>query len=117
MERIKQTYKDLIEEYQGFDKSELQKYNDEPYKYALSTIFRVGHFYMGNFYVYKYAIGQIVATLIADKIMNGDQQTIKRYFNFLSSGSSKNPIETIKLLGIDLYDKAIYTKTFNVVKR
>jgi oligoendopeptidase F len=94
----------------------LKKYDVEPYSYGLSTIFRIGHFYMGNFYVYKYAIGQIVAILIADKIVNGNQDMINRYFDFLSSGSFKSPIETIKLLGIDLYDKKTYVEAFKIVQ-
>lgn len=115
-EKIKELYKNLIEQYQGIPKNELGKYNKEPYSYSLSTIFRIGHFYVGNFYVYKYAIGQIVATLIAKKIVDGDKTMIERYFEFLSSGSSKNPIDTIKILGIDLSDKNTYHEVYKIVK-
>lgn len=116
-EKIKQTYKELISEYQGISKHELKKYDEQPYSYSLSTILRIGHFYVGNFYVYKYAIGQIVATLIAKRIVDGDKTMIERYFKFLSSGSSKNPIDTIKLLGIDLYDQNTYHQVFAIVKQ
>ena len=40
---------------------------------------------------------------------------LKRYFNFLSSGCSLSPLETIKLLGISLTDKNIYIEAKNVI--
>jgi oligoendopeptidase F len=83
----------------------------------LSVIFRIGHFYVGNFYVYKYALGQIVATLIAQKIIDGNQKIIKEYHEFLSSGSSRSPIDTIKLLGIDLYDSKTYEEVATILKK
>ena len=96
-------YKKLIEKYAGLDKF---KKNDEIYQYQYSTIFRIGHFYANNLYVYKYAIGQIVALYIAKRITN--KEMLKKYFDFLASGSSLSPLETINLLGISLTDKNIY---------
>jgi oligoendopeptidase F len=112
-EVIKDLYLEMIDKYQGINAIEKSKISKQPYSYGYSTIFRISHFYAGNFYVYKYAIGQIVALLIADKIYHGDKKTINKYFEFLSSGDSKSPIDTIKILGIDLYDK----KNYQLVKQ
>jgi oligoendopeptidase F len=114
-ENVKKTYLEMIERYQGFDKDMVNKINKEPYIYSLSTILRIPHFYIGNFYVYKYAIGQIVSVLVANKIYSGDKNTLDKYFKFLSSGCSLSPIETIKILGIDLKNKNIYIGVQKIV--
>jgi oligoendopeptidase F len=49
--------------------------------------------------------------------VDGDKTMIERYFNFLSSGSSISPIETIKLLGIDLLDTNTYHQVFKIVQQ
>jgi oligoendopeptidase F len=105
----------MIEKYQGIDKAMQKKMSEVPYSYAASAILRIPHFYAGNFYVYKYAIGQIVAILVADRIYRGDQGMLKKYFTFLSSGSSLSPIETIKLLGVDLNAPDTYQQTKTIV--
>jgi oligoendopeptidase F len=112
-EVIKDLYLKMIDKYQGINSTDRKRFSKTPYSYGYSTIFRISHFYVGNFYVYKYAIGQIVALLVADKIYRGDRKTINKYFEFLSSGDSKSPIDTINILGINLYDK----KNYQLVKQ
>lgn len=102
-ENIESTYLKLMVEYLGI--SDVKKYESLPYLYTLVTPLRISHFYIGNFYVYKYAIGQIAAMIVADRIKNNDNDMKNKYFQFLSSGNSLNPIETIKILGIDFSDK------------
>jgi oligoendopeptidase F len=114
-EAIKDLYLKMIDKYQGLSDKDKTNFNKTPYAYGYSTIFRISHFYVGNFYVYKYAIGQIVAILIANKIYQGDNRTINKYFDFLSSGDSKSPLDTIKILGIDLYDKKVYQEVNKIV--
>ncbi|MGL5640113.1 MAG: oligoendopeptidase F [Mycoplasmoidaceae bacterium] len=109
-ETITETYKDMNEKYTGFKK---RKNTKEPLLYSLSTILRIDHFYVGNFYVYKYAIGQICAIIISKKIYDGDKEAIRRYFDFLKSGSSLSPIDTIKILGIDFSKKELWDECFN----
>jgi oligoendopeptidase F len=116
-ENIKKVYYEMLDKYCGIEKEMASKLKKEPYSYSLSTILRIPHFYAGNFYVYKYAIGQIVATLVADKLYHGDKQMLKKYFTFLSSGSSLSPMDTIKLLGIDLKDPKIYLQVKKVIDR
>ncbi|GHU31956.1 hypothetical protein FACS1894166_04360 [Bacilli bacterium] len=107
-ESVKEVYEQMIEKYQGMDKDLKKNIKNEPYSYMLSTILRIPHFYAGNFYVYKYAIGQIVAVIVANKIFHGDKVMRRNYYKFLSSGDSRSPIDTIKLLGINLYDTQTY---------
>ncbi len=114
---ILSTYYNMIDKYQGISASTSKRLASEPYKYSLATILRISHFYVGNFYVYKYAIGQIVAILISWKIYNNDSDMIEKYYRFLKSGTSLSPINTIKLLGIDLYDNNTYNEVSDILEQ
>jgi len=62
---------------------------------------RIPHFYY-NFYVYQYATGISAALALADRVLNKDKQACQSYLNFLKSGSSRYPLETLKIAGIDM---------------
>lgn len=65
---------------------------------------RIPHFYT-PFYVYQYATGYSAAIAISRKILSGDEEARKGYFQFLSGGSSKNPIDLLRLCGVDMTTK------------
>jgi len=65
---------------------------------------RVPHFYT-SFYVYKYATGFSAALAIASDILQGVAGAKERYLEFLKSGSSKYPLETLKRCGVDMTKK------------
>lgn len=62
---------------------------------------RIPHFY-NAFYVYKYATGFSAATALAGKILTEGEPAVKRYLEFLSSGSSDYPIELLRKAGVDM---------------
>lgn len=62
---------------------------------------RIPHFYM-NFYVYQYATGFAAAIKIANDIYNGNEDTRKNYLEFLKLGCTKNPIDSLKVAGVDM---------------
>ncbi len=62
---------------------------------------RVPHFYY-NFYVYKYAVGLTAASHIVKRIRNHEPGALEDYFAFLKLGSKKNPIESLKVAGVDM---------------
>lgn len=62
---------------------------------------RIPHFYR-SFYVYKYATGITSAICIANKIMKEGDEAVKKYFKFLSGGSSTDPVSLLKIAGADL---------------
>jgi oligoendopeptidase F len=99
-ETLKKIYLEMNDKYVGI--KDFKRSYSEPYCYSLATILRIPHFYAGNFYVYKYAIGQIVAINVVRKILKKEPGFLEKYFNFLKSGTAKTPLETIKILGIDL---------------
>lgn len=62
---------------------------------------RIPHFYT-PFYVYQYATGYSAAIAISRKILSGDAAAREGYMKFLSGGSSRNPIDLLKLCGVDM---------------
>lgn len=62
---------------------------------------RIPHFYRA-FYVYKYATGFSAATAISDGILNDGAKKVADYIEFLKSGDSNDPIELLKIAGIDM---------------
>lgn len=64
---------------------------------------RIPHFY-GAFYVYKYATGISAAAALADQVLASGDAT--KYLNFLRSGGSRFPIETLAEAGVDMSSPA-----------
>ena len=62
---------------------------------------RIPHFYT-PFYVYQYATGYSAAIALSTKILNEGQSAVEDYIRFLSGGSSKDPIDLLKIAGVDM---------------
>ena len=62
---------------------------------------RIPHFYRA-FYVYQYATGYSAATAISAKILAEGETARKNYIEFLKSGSSNDPVELLKIAGVDM---------------
>ncbi len=62
---------------------------------------RIPHFYY-NFYVYQYATGISAALSLAARVTNGSTQEQQDYLNFLKSGCSKYPIQTLQSAGVNM---------------
>jgi oligoendopeptidase F len=63
---------------------------------------RIPHLFKYNFYVYQYATGFAAAFALTRNIKNEGRPAIERYLKFLSSGSSKYPIDILKDAGVDM---------------
>jgi oligoendopeptidase F len=74
---------------------------------------RIPHFYY-NFYVYKYSTSFAAAQYFARKIYDGDTSTREKYLQFLKSGSSKDPLDTLIEAGVDLRDSKPIEAAFRV---
>src|SRR5213596_1063251 len=66
---------------------------------------RIPHFYHA-FYVYKYATGISAAVALSERVLSGESGTVEAYLNFLHSGGSKFPFETLKAAGVDMTTSA-----------
>ncbi|MBQ3649775.1 MAG: oligoendopeptidase F family protein, partial [Treponema sp.] len=66
---------------------------------------RIPHFYSA-FYVYKYATGISAALALAKRVTSGGDKEREDYFNFLKSGGSRYPIESLKVAGVNMEEVA-----------
>ncbi|MFQ5811051.1 MAG: oligoendopeptidase F, partial [Armatimonadota bacterium] len=63
---------------------------------------RIPHFFRYNFYVYKYATSYCAASNIAKRILDGEPGAVDAYLPFLKAGSSKYPLELLKMARVDM---------------
>ncbi len=90
---LKDEYLKLNKEYFG-DAVEV----DAPIAWEWS---RIPHFY-SSFYVYQYATGISAACSLAREVLKGDEGSVQRYLDFISAGSSLDPLEVLKKAGVDM---------------
>ena len=62
---------------------------------------RIPHFYT-PFYVYQYATGFSAAIAISRKILAKEEGIVEKYKQFLSGGSSRDPVDLLKICGVDM---------------
>ena len=74
---------------------------------------RIPHFYY-NFYVYKYATGLSCACMIVDNILSGKENAVSDYIEFLKCGRTKNPIDSLKVAGVDVTKKEVVNAAINM---
>jgi oligoendopeptidase F len=74
-----------------------------------------GHLY-APFYVYQYATGIAAANALAKDVLEQGEPAAKRYLEFLKLGSSKYPLDALKLAGIDMNSPEPVRRGFEVLK-
>jgi oligoendopeptidase F len=74
---------------------------------------RIPHLYY-DFYVYKYSTSFAAAQYFARKIYDGDTATTEKYLEFLRSGASHDPLDTLIKAGLDLRDAKPIEASFKV---
>lgn len=91
-----QIYLELTKKYYGHDQGVcvVDDYIKSEWSY-------IPHFYY-NFYVYQYATSFTASTALSEKVLNGNDADRKQYLNFLSSGSTKYPVDLLKDAGVDM---------------
>ena len=77
---------------------------------------RIPHFYHA-FYVYKYATGISAAVALSQQVLSGQQAAVDAYLNFLRSGGSKFPLETLRAAGVDMATSAPIESTLRLFER
>lgn len=78
--------------------------------------YRIPHLY-SPFYVYQYATGLISAISIVSDILDGKKNITEKYIQFLSSGSSKDVLDILKLVDVDLTKEEPFEKAFDLIER
>ena len=69
---------------------------------------RIPHFYVYNFYIYRYATSIAVANEFSKNILNKEEGALEKYNSFLSAGNSDYPLAILKQAGIDMTGSGLY---------
>jgi oligoendopeptidase F len=77
---------------------------------------RIPHFYHA-FYVYKYATGISAAVALSQRVLSGETGSVDSYLNFLRSGGSKFPLETLKTAGVNMSTPAPIEITLDLFEK
>lgn len=77
---------------------------------------RIPHFYHA-FYVYKYATGISAAVALSERVLAKEPGSVEAYLNFLKSGGSKFPLETLQAAGVDMTTSAPIESTLRLFER
>jgi len=77
---------------------------------------RIPHFYHA-FYVYKYATGISAAVALSQRVLAGESGSVGAYLDFLRSGGSKFPLETLKAAGVNMTTSAPIESTLRLFER
>lgn len=88
-------------------------FNDDRERTGI-TWAQFGHLYV-PFYTFQYATGISAAHALAEKVLTGDAQAARNYLQFLKSGSALDPIDALKLAGVDMSTPEAVEKTYSVL--
>ncbi len=77
---------------------------------------RIPHFY-SSFYVYQYATGMSASLALHANLLKDPEEGKKRYLEFISSGSSKKPVEILKDANVDVRDPQTIQKALDMFKQ
>jgi oligoendopeptidase F len=77
---------------------------------------RIPHFY-NAFYVYKYATGISAAVALSERVLAGQPGAVQAYLDFLRSGGSKFPLETLRAAGVDMATPVPIESTLQLFNR
>jgi oligoendopeptidase F len=77
---------------------------------------RIPHFY-NAFYVYKYATGISAAVALSERVLANEAGSVESYLDFLKSGGSKFPLETLQAAGVDMTTSAPIESTLRLFER
>lgn len=107
-EFLSNEYYKLYEKYSGHN-----MISDKEIRYEWE---KIPHFYEYNFYVYQYATGLAAANYIASKIMKGDKEALNNYLKFLTLGGSMDPIDELKVAGVDMNNPKVIEEAMDTFK-
>jgi oligoendopeptidase F len=77
---------------------------------------RIPHFY-NAFYVYKYATGISAAVALSERVLANEPGAVEAYLDFLKSGGSRFPLETLQAAGVDMTTPAPIESTLRLFDR
>lgn len=77
---------------------------------------KIPHFVMQeSYYLFQYTTGSAIAINIADRIIKHEKGITDKYKKFLSSGNRLSPIDTLKIIDVDLNDSKYLDDAYKIL--
>ncbi len=95
-QKLSELYGRIVRLYYGHDQGVcfVDKCVDQEWQF-------VPHFYMG-FYVYQYSTAFVASQALSQMVLSGDDDALRRYLHFLTTGCSQFPIDILREAGVDM---------------
>lgn len=103
---LNQLYLKKTREYYGHEKG-----ITDVGEYIQSEWCVIPHFFY-NYYVIYYTTGIIASMALQEMVLNGGEQGVKKYIEFLSAGGSDYSLNILKRAGVDMTTEAPYQAAF-----
>ena len=71
--------------------------------------------FINTYRIYVYATSQTAATALAEKVLVGEKNAVKKYLDFLSAGGSEYPVDVLKKAGVDMTTSEPFEKTMGAM--
>jgi len=71
--------------------------------------------FINTYRIYVYATSQTAATALAEKVLAGEKDALKKYVDFLSAGGSEYPVDVLKKAGVDMTTAEPFEKTMEAM--
>jgi len=104
-ERLSALYLDILRRYHGHDVGVMRI--DEAYAVEWAWI---PHFYF-DYYVFQYATSISASSLLAQRVLGGEEGAIDAYLDLLRAGGSAHSYDLLSAAGVDLATPAPYEAT------
>lgn len=75
---------------------------------------RIPHFYY-NYYVFQYSTSFVASSALVSKILDEGEPAREKYLNFLKSGRSKYPMDTLTDAGVDMHSDEPVKRTIKLM--
>lgn len=95
-DQLDQLYMEITKKYYGHDKGVSVVDDEVKAEWAF-----IPHFYR-SYYVYQYATAMTASLALSEKVLGGDEETKRKYMEFVSAGGSDYPIDLLKRAGVDM---------------
>ncbi len=74
----------------------------------------IPHFYY-DFYVYQYSTSFTASISLAKRVLDGETGAKEKYMEFIGAGGSDDPIELLKMAGVDMTGTEVFTSTISAM--
>lgn len=92
-DRLDELFSSIYQEYYGTDFTVIRE--------NMALWSRIPHFYY-NYYVFQYSTSFVASSALVSKILEQGETAQEKYLNFLKSGRSNYPLETLMEAGVDM---------------